>query len=86
MTLKQANQLFNDGTFAELFKAGFLTDKVFLYRDIYLWVNAQMTARNIKKEQAVIAAEVQFGVCRATVFNAMKKFGALVELPRVAES
>lgn len=37
MNIKIANTLFDDGIFSELYKAGFITAKVFTYREIYLW-------------------------------------------------
>lgn len=74
MTIKTANTLFNDGTLTELYKAGFLTDKIFLYREIYLWINAQMHARGITKNRAVFEAEVYFDRDVRTIWRAVNKF------------
>jgi hypothetical protein len=56
MNIKLANTLFNDGIFSEMYKAGFITAKIFTYREIYLWVQAQMKIRGITKNQAVLEA------------------------------
>jgi len=74
MDIKLANTLFDDGIFSAMYKAGFITDKVFLYREIYLWVNAQMQARGIKKNQAVLEAEVKFNKDERTIWRALNSF------------
>ena len=45
MNITKANKLFDEGTFTQMYKAGFITYKVFLYREIYLWVQAQIKTR-----------------------------------------
>lgn len=75
-----ANALFDDGTFTKLYKAGFISDKVFLYREIYLWVDAQMTSRGISKNKAVLEAEIKFGKGRSTIYEALAKFKKQVTL------
>jgi hypothetical protein len=57
-----------------MYKAGFITDKVFLYREIYLWVNAQLQTRCIKKNQAVLEAEVKFMKDERTIWRALNCF------------
>jgi hypothetical protein len=74
MTIQTANFLFNNGTLTELYKAGFLTDKVFLYREIYLWINAQMHVRGITKNRAVLEAEAYFNRDERTIWRAINKF------------
>ncbi|HEY4326169.1 MAG TPA: hypothetical protein VGN20_19435 [Mucilaginibacter sp.] len=74
MTIKLANTLFDDGIFSAMYKAGFITDKVFIYREIYLWVNAQVNARGIKKNQAVLEAEIKFMKDERTIWRAMNSF------------
>jgi hypothetical protein len=74
MDIKLANTLFNDGVFSAMYKAGFITDKVFLYREIYLWVNAQVQTRFIKKNQAVLEAEVKFMKDERTIWRALNCF------------
>jgi hypothetical protein len=74
MTIKLANTLFDDGVFSAMYKAGFITDKVFLYREIYLWVNAQIQTRGVKKNQAVLEAEVKFMKDERTIWRAMNSF------------
>jgi hypothetical protein len=74
MNINTINQLFNQGVFTELYKAGFITTKVFTYREIYLWVQAQMQTRGINKNQAVLEAEVKFNKDERTIWRAMNSF------------
>ena len=74
MNIKLANTLFNDGIFSDLYKAGFITAKVFLYREIYLWVHAQMQTRKLTKRQAVLEAEVKFMKDERTIWRALESF------------
>jgi hypothetical protein len=74
MNIQLANTLFDDGVFSSLFKAGFITAKVFTYREIYLWVQAQMKTRGISKNQAVLEAEVKFGKDERTIWRALNSF------------
>ena len=74
MTIQLANTLFDDGIFSALYKAGFITAKVFTYREIYLWVQAQMKIRGICKHQAVIEAEMKFDKDERTIWRALNSF------------
>jgi hypothetical protein len=74
MDIKLANTLFDDGIFSALYKAGFITTKVFTYREIYLWVNAQVQTRNITKRQAVLEAGGKFDKDERTVWRALNCF------------
>jgi len=74
MTIQTANNLFDNGTLTDLYKAGFLTDKIFLYREIYLWINAQMIVRGITKNRAVLEAEAFFNRDERTIWRAVNKF------------
>jgi len=74
MTIKLANTLFDEGIFSAMYKAGFITDKVFVYREIYLWVTAQVKTRGIKKNQAVLEAEVKFMKDERTIWRALNSF------------
>jgi hypothetical protein len=74
MDIRVANALFDDGTFLEMYKAGFITSKVFTYREIYLWVDAQMKTRRISKNQAVLEAEVKFRKDESTIWRAVRSF------------
>lgn len=65
---------FDDGLMSALYKAGFIGVKAFLYRDIYLWVDAQVKIRKISKTQAVLEAEIKFDRSEATIWNALKSF------------
>ncbi|MFD2145474.1 hypothetical protein [Mucilaginibacter antarcticus] len=76
MNIKTANALFDEGIFSELYKAGFITTKVFVYREIYLWVQAQVKARGISKNQAVLEAEVKFDKDERTIWRALNSFTA----------
>ena len=74
MDIQLANALFDDGVFAALYKAGFITNKVFAYRELYLWVQAQMKTRGISKRQAVLEAEIKFRKDERTVWRALNSF------------
>lgn len=75
MDIKKVNHLFDNGTLSELYKGGFISEKIFEYRDIYLWVDAQIRSRGISKVVAVNEAEVKFNKARSTIFLALKRFG-----------
>ena len=74
MNIKVANTLFDDGIFSELYKAGFITAKVFTYREIYLWVQAQIQTRGISKNQAVLEAGGKFNRDERTIWRALNSF------------
>ena len=74
MNIKLANTLFDDGVFSAMYKAGFITSKVFLYREIYLWIEAQIKTRGVNKRQAVLGAEVKFRKDERTIWRALNSF------------
>jgi hypothetical protein len=74
MNISTANTLFEEGTFSAMYKAGFITCKVFLYREIYLWVQAQIKTRHITKSQAVIEAQGKFNKDERTIWRALNSF------------
>jgi hypothetical protein len=74
MNIVLANTLFNEGIFSEMYKAGFITDKIFIYREMYLWVHAQMKTRRISKHQAVLEAGGKFERDERTVWRALNCF------------
>jgi len=74
MNIKLANTLFDNGIFSEMYKAGFITSKIFTYREIYLWVQAQMKIRRITKNQAVLEAGDKFNKDERTIWRALNSF------------
>ena len=74
MNINLANTLFDDGVFSAMYKAGFINTKVFIYREIYLWVNAQVQTRSITKRQAVLEAGGKFDKDERTVWRALNCF------------
>ena len=74
MNINLANTLFDDGIFSALYKAGFITTKVFIYREIYLWIAAQMQTRGLTKRQAVLEAEIKFMKDERTIWRALNSF------------
>jgi len=74
MNIKIDNALFNDGIFSEMYKAGFITSKIFNYREIYLWVQAQIQTRGITKNQAVLEAGGKFNRDERTIWRALNSF------------
>ncbi|WP_345948272.1 hypothetical protein ABDD95_15590 [Mucilaginibacter sp. PAMB04274] len=74
MNIQTANALFNDGTFLDMYKAGFITEKIFIYREIFLWIQLQIETRNISLRKAVLEAEVKFDKGNRTVWRAYYSF------------
>jgi hypothetical protein len=74
MNIKLANALFDEGVFSDMYKAGFITDKVFFYREIYLWIQAQLKTRRITKSQVVKEAVSKFDKDERTVWRALNCF------------
>jgi hypothetical protein len=74
MNIKLANTLFDDGVFSAMYKAGFITAKIFTYREIYLWVQAQIKTRGIAKNAAVLEAEIKFRKDERTIWRVLKSF------------
>jgi hypothetical protein len=74
MNIKLANTLFDEGIFSSLYKAGFITPKIFIYREIYLWVYAQIKTRGLTKNQAVLEAEIKFMKDERTIWRALNSF------------
>ena len=74
MNIQTANSLFDEGTFSAMYKAGFITTKVFIYREIYLWIQAQIKTRNLNKRQAVLEAELKFRKDERTIWRALNSF------------
>ena len=74
MNIKLANTLYNEGVLSAMYKAGFITAKVFTYREIYLWINAQMQTRSITKRQAVLEAGGKFNKDERTIWRVLNSF------------
>ena len=74
LNITTANTLFEEGTFTQMYKAGFITYKVFLYREIYLWVQAQIKTRQITKTHAVTEAQGKFNKDERTIWRALNSF------------
>ncbi|AMR33942.1 hypothetical protein A0256_22085 [Mucilaginibacter sp. PAMC 26640] len=74
MNIQTANTLFDEGIFSAMYKAGFITAKIFTYREIYLWVHAQIQVRHLTKNQAVLEAEVKFAKDERTIWRALNSF------------
>ncbi len=74
MNINTANALFNQGIFTELYKAGFINTKLFTYREIYLWIHAQIQTRGLNKRQAVLEAELKFEKDERTIWRALNSF------------
>ena len=74
MDINLANTLFDEGIFSAMYKAGFITAKVFIYREIYLWINAQIQTRGISKRQAVLEASDKFNKDERTIWRVLNCF------------
>ncbi len=74
MDINKAIELHDNGTLTALYKAGFISDKIFTYLEIYLWIDMQMKVRGITKNQAVLEAEIKFKKGEASIWRAIGKF------------
>jgi hypothetical protein len=74
MNINLTNTLFDEGVFSAMYKAGFITAKIFVYREIYLWVHAQVKTRSITKNKAVLEAEIKFNKDERTIWRALNSF------------
>ena len=74
MDIKIANALFDDGTFTAMYKAGWISEKVFIDREIYLYVDMLMRTRNISKYKAAQIAADKFECDITTIYRSVKKF------------
>ncbi len=74
MDINTANALIDNGTFAALYQSGFITNKIFVYREIYLWVHQQIKQRGISKNQAVLEAEAKFMKDERTIWRVLNSF------------
>lgn len=66
--------LFDNGSMSELYKAGFIGTKPFLYRDIYLWCDMQIKTRGVSQIEAIRLAECFFDTSKKTIRRALKSF------------
>lgn len=82
--LQLLNSLFESGVYDQLYKAGLISSKVSFYRDIYLYVDAQMRINGRRKTQAVIAASVKFDCTTVTVYSALKALQMPLIIPKAA--
>ncbi|QQL50336.1 hypothetical protein [Mucilaginibacter ginkgonis] len=80
MNINLANALFDDGVFSELYQSGFITEKIFSYREIYLWIHAQMQTRGLSKNKAVLEAEFKFNKDKRTIWRALQCFNEAEDL------
>lgn len=80
--LQLLNTLFETGVYDQLYKAGLVSAKLSSYRDIYLYVDAQIKTRGIGKEAAVVEASVIFKVGRATVYRALSSLNMPMIIPK----
>lgn len=67
------NDLDKQGKLRQLIKAGFFPCKMFLHRDIYFYVDAQIKS-GVSKTEAVEMAQVQFNKDRSTIYRVLNSF------------
>ena len=73
MDIHLVNKYYDDGTLKAMHETGFLSAKIFLYRDIYIYVDSKIKEQNISQEKATLMASVQFSISRRTVYKAIYK-------------
>lgn len=74
MNIQKVIELHENGTLSQLYKAGFISEKIFTYFEIYLWIDLQIKTRGLSKNQAVLEASVHFNKDRATIWRSIGKF------------
>ncbi|MEO6521363.1 MAG: hypothetical protein ABIN91_06795 [Mucilaginibacter sp.] len=62
----------NNGTLKQLVLSGLMSQKVFNYIEIYLWIDARAKTTGKSLNTIITDAEIAFGVCRRTVWNALR--------------
>ena len=73
MDIQLANELFTNGILTKMFNAGFISAKIFTYREYYLFVQDLINS-GMKKDAAVMAATIKFNTDRRTIYYALKAF------------
>lgn len=74
MDIKKANRLHKIGVLTSLYKAGFISVRVFTWLEITNWVNLQMEERSINKKKAVMEAKKKFRHSERTIYRALNSF------------
>jgi len=74
MTIEKVNEYYETGVLTDLMNSGFLSPKILMYRQIYLWVDLQQKTRNINKTKAALEAEIQFKLSKYTIWLALRTF------------
>lgn len=74
MKIQLVNTLYDNGSLSQMYKAGFITAKVFEYREIYVWIHTQMRIHGICKSKAVFEAQGKFQKDERTIWRALNCF------------
>ncbi len=72
-------QLKQNGTLKHLVLNGLMSHKVFLYLEIYMWIDARLKTSTQSIKTVVNDAEITFQISRATVWRAIKVIKSLEE-------
>ncbi|OCX52665.1 hypothetical protein BEL04_14560 [Mucilaginibacter sp. PPCGB 2223] len=65
-------QLKNNGTLNHMVRNGLMSPKVFMYLEIYMYIDARVKAGGKSVNSVVLDAEIAFEVSRATVWRSIK--------------
>ncbi|RKR84905.1 hypothetical protein BDD43_5158 [Mucilaginibacter gracilis] len=65
-------QLKNNGTLKQLVLNGFMSPKIFMYLEIYLWVDARIQTTGKSLSTIVSDAEIVFSVSSATIWRSLR--------------
>lgn len=70
--LQELISLQQSGTLSKMVRAGLVSSKVNFYLEVYLYIDARKKTTGKKSNDLILEASQQFGVCRATVYNALQ--------------
>ncbi len=65
-------QLKNNGTLKHMVRNGLMSPKVFMYLEIYMYIDARVKVTGKSVNSLVLDAEMAFEVSRATVWRSIK--------------
>jgi hypothetical protein len=84
MDISIVTNLKDTGILTAMYRAGFLTHKVFHYMEIYKWVHDEVQLRSISYNTAVTEAASKFNKDERTIWRALNAFttDTSVSVPR----
>lgn len=76
-------ELDRDGTLKAFVNGGFISTKVYMYMEIYMWIDAKMKTTGKNISTIVTDAEIAFNVSRQTVWTVIKVMKSENKAPEI---